>query len=244
MFALQEQLCQQGWTTRWWKDCLELLIVFFPKHSPAAGPGDHVLSSFTDWFSRKAWKKSLSPQYVLVVEWLTEPGVSVGTEIFLLHSRWLNSWESGWRERWEGGRKESTAFLESVWMKMVEHGLVSRRGLREVNTSGNETGLLFQSKIPRSGVSNAVKHSYWTHLSRHLSSGLGCWLANCFPRCPVILFGYTGKLGCLIKNCSKAPKSWIWYYARPSCICGFGFRYLKGGFQACGEANLQVSREH
>jgi len=45
-------------------------------------------------------------------------------------------------------------------MKMVEHGLVSRRGLREVNTSGNETGLLFQSKIPRSGVSNAVKHSY------------------------------------------------------------------------------------
>lgn len=45
-------------------------------------------------------------------------------------------------------------------MTVVEHSLVSRRGLREVNPSGNEAGLLFQSTVPRPGVNKAVKHSY------------------------------------------------------------------------------------
>lgn len=45
-------------------------------------------------------------------------------------------------------------------MKVAEHRLVSSRGLREVNPNRNEAGLLFQSKVPRPGVSNAIKHSH------------------------------------------------------------------------------------
>lgn len=44
-------------------------------------------------------------------------------------------------------------------MKVVEqHSL--QEGLRLVNPSGNGAGLLFQSKVLRPGVSNAVKYSY------------------------------------------------------------------------------------
>lgn len=41
-------------------------------------------------------------------------------------------------------------------MKVVEHRAVSRKGLREVNPDEHEAGLLFQSKVPRSGVSNTT----------------------------------------------------------------------------------------
>lgn len=43
-------------------------------------------------------------------------------------------------------------------MKLVNHRLVVRMGLREVKLSGNEAGLLFQSKVQTPGISSAVKH--------------------------------------------------------------------------------------
>lgn len=43
-------------------------------------------------------------------------------------------------------------------MKLVNHRLVFRMGLREVKLSGNEAGLLFQSKVQTPGISSAVKH--------------------------------------------------------------------------------------
>lgn len=43
-------------------------------------------------------------------------------------------------------------------MKLVNHRLVSRMGLREVKLHGNGAGLLFQSKVQTHGISSAAKH--------------------------------------------------------------------------------------
>lgn len=57
------------------------------------------------------------------------------------------------------GKEERKAQLSwsMFLMKLVNHTLVSRTGLREVKLSGNEAGLLFQRKIKRHGISSAAK---------------------------------------------------------------------------------------
>lgn len=63
-------------------------------------------------------------------------------------------------------------------MKLANHRLVSRTGLREMKLSGNEAGLLFQSKVQTHGIRSAAKQ---INAASHEGKEIFCLLVVKFP---------------------------------------------------------------